>query len=321
MTRPAETSAAVGWPEPPRDWASTQATFHLWTQVIGKIRMACTPILSHWWNTPLYVTARGLTTSLIPYGTGRGFEIDLDLNDHQLSILTTDGARLDRALVPESVADFHAAVMDLLGELDLSVDIWTMPVEIPGAVPFDTDHTHASYDALQIQRFWRTLVESQRVFEAFRSRYLGKSSPVHLFWGALDLAASRFSGRAAPLHPGGAANCGPHVMHEAYSREVSSAGYWPGPTGEGAYYSYVYPEPAGFSTAQVLPAEARYDESLGEFTLSYEAVRGSPDPDGTLLQFLQTSYEAAADNAGWDRPLLERSSERGATPTSPTNEE
>lgn len=177
MTRPVGTSAAVGWPEPPRDWASTLATFHLWTQVIGKIRLACTPILNHWWNTPLYVTARGLTTSLIPYGTGRGFQIDLDLNDHQLWVLTTDGARRSHALVAESVAEFHAAVMDLLGEQDLLVDIWTMPVEIPGAVPFDTDHAHASYDALQVQRFWRTLVESQRVFELFRSRYLGNQAP------------------------------------------------------------------------------------------------------------------------------------------------
>lgn len=306
MTQPDGDGAVARWPEPPRDWSDTQATFHLWTQVIGKIRMACTPVQSHWWNTPLYVTARGLTTSLIPYGTAHGFQIDLDLVDHELAIRTTDGATRTRALRPESVAEFHTAVMDLLGQLNLPVHIWTTPVEIPGAIPFDEDHEHASYDAAQVQRFWRTLVESQRVFELFRSRYLGKTSPVHLFWGALDLAASRFSGRAAPPHPGGAANCGPHVMHEAYSREVSSAGYWPGPTGDGAYYSYVYPEPDGFTGARVLPAAAGYDSDLGEFTLPYEAVRSSANPDDTLLQFLQSTYEAAADNAGWDRPLLER---------------
>ncbi len=306
MTPPTQTRLNVGWPEPPHDWASTQATFHLWTQVVGKIRMACTPILNHWWNTPLYVTARGLTTSLVPYGTGRGFQIDFDLLDRELLILTTDGARRRHGLSAESVADFYGAVMGLLDELGLPVEIWTMPVEIQGAVPFDTDNVHASYDAVQVQRFWRTLVESQRVFELFRSRYMGKSSPVHLFWGALDLAVSRFSGRAAPLHPGGAAHCGPRVMHEAYSREVSSAGYWPGPTGEGVYYSYVYPEPDGFRTAEVLPPEAKYDENLGEFTLSYETVRAAADPDALLLEFLQSTYEAAAVNAGWERALLER---------------
>jgi hypothetical protein len=296
----------ASWPEGPRDWEPTRATFHLWTQVIGKVRMACTPVTSHWWNTPLYVTARGLTTSLVPHPGGLGFQIDLDLLDHDLVVTTTAGARRTHPLRPQTVAEFYAATMAMLSELGLPVDIWTMPVEIDGAIPFDTDHEHASYDAEQVQRFWRTLVESARVFEVFRSRFLGKTSPVHLFWGALDLATSRFSGRGAPLHPGGAAHCAPYVMHEAYSREVSSSGYWPGPSGDGMYYSYVYPEPVGFATATPLPAEAGYDASLGEFTLRYDAVRAAADPDATLLQFLQSTYEAAADHADWDRAGLER---------------
>ena len=295
-----------GWPEPPSDWEDTRATFQLWTQVIGKIRLARTPMISHWWNVPLYVTATGLTTSLIPYAVGRGFQIDFDLIDHQLSVVTTDGDRRRHALRPESVADFHRSVRRLLDELDLSVDIWTMPVEIADAIPFDQDTVHASYDPEQIQRFWRALVESLRVFEVFRSRFVGKTSPVHLFWGALDLATSRFSGRAAPPHPGGAPHCGPQVMVEAYSREVSSAGYWPGPTGEGMYYSYCYPAPEGFNSATVRPADAHFDPTLGEFTLPYDAVRSAADPDGALLEFLQSTYEAAADRADWDRATLER---------------
>jgi hypothetical protein len=274
--------------------------------VVGKIRMVCTPVLSHWWNVPLYVTATGLTTSLIPYGVGRGFQVDFDLIDHQLSVVTTDGDRRRHALRPESVADFHRSVRRLLHELDLTVDIWPMPVEIAGAIPFDQDDLHASYDAEQVHRFWRTLVESTRVFEIFRSNFLGKTSPVHLFWGALDLATSRFSGREAPPHPGGAPHCGPQVMHEAYSREVSSAGYWPGPSGDGMYYSYCYPAPDGFSTTAVRPAQAHFDAALGEFTLPYEAVRSASDPEATLLEFLQSTYDAAADRAGWDRAALER---------------
>jgi hypothetical protein len=306
VTEPARSGRGGTWPEPPRDWEDTRATFQLWTQVVGKIRMACTPVVSHWWNVPFYVTATGLTTSLIPYGVGRGFQIDFDLIDHQLSVLTTDGDRRRHALRPESVADFHRSVRRLLAELDLSVDIWTMPVEIPDAIPFERDDVHASYDADQIQRFWRTLVESQRVFEIFRSRFVGKTSPVHLFWGALDLATSRFSGRKAPPHPGGAPHCGPEVMYEAYSREVSSVGYWPGPTGAGMYYSYCYPEPLGFSSAIARPAEGHFDPALGEFTLPYDAVRSAADPDAALLDFLQSTYEAAADHAGWDRTALER---------------
>jgi hypothetical protein len=294
------------WPEPPRDWEDTRATFHLWTQVIGKVRMACTPVVSHWWNTPFYVTATGLTTSLIPHGVGQGFAIDFDLIDHQLVIVTTTGSRRNHPLRPESVAVFYRSVMGLLDDLGMPVEIWTTPVEIAEAIPFEQDDVHASYDAEQVERFWRTLVESQRIFEVFRSRFLGKTSPVHLFWGALDLATSRFSGREAPLHPGGAPNCGPEVMHEAYSREVSSAGYWPGPTGSGCYYSYVYPEPPGFRSSPVQPTHATYESDLGEFILPYEVVRAATDPDATLLAFLQSTYEAAAEPESWNRALLER---------------
>jgi hypothetical protein len=299
--------AGRSWPEPPSDWEDTRATFHLWTQIIGKIRMACTPVASHWWNTPLYVTATGLTTSLIPHGAGQGFQIDFDLIDHQLVIVTTSGSRRSHALRPESVAAFYRSTMGLLDDLGVPVEIWATPVEIANAIPFEQDNEHASYDADQVERFWRTLVESRRVLEIFRSRFLGKTSPIHLFWGALDLATSRFSGRNAPPHTGGAPNCGPHVMLEAYSREVSSAGYWPGPTGSGCYYSYVYPEPPGFPTSPIQPSQAVYQSDLGEFTLPYEVVRNAPDPDATLLTFLQGTYEAAADRAGWNRSLLERS--------------
>ena len=300
------TRSSVGWPAPPEDWAATQATFHLWTQVIGKVRMTCTPMACHWWNVPLYVTGRGLTSSLVPHPSGYAFQLDLDLVDHELVVSTTGGAVRRRPLTAEPVADFYGAVMALLDELGLHTEIWTMPVEIPDAIPFETDTVHADYDPEQVRRFWLALVESQRVFEQFRSRFLGKVSPVHLFWGALDLAVTRFSGRGAPLHPGGAPNCGPLVMQEAYSREVSSCGYFPGEHGRGVYYAYAYPEPAGFSTSPVLPAEARYDVQLGEFLLDYDVVRAAPDPDALLLQFLQSTYAAAADCAGWDRPLLER---------------
>jgi hypothetical protein len=256
---------------------------------------------------PLYVTARGLTTSFIPYTPGRGFQIDFDLLDHELLILASDGASRTLTLEPRPVADFYATVMRMLETLGLPVEVWTAPVEIPGkTIPFEKDYEHASYDAEQVTTFWRVLASIQPVFEQFRSEYLGKASPIHLFWGGLDLAASRFSGRDAPPHPGGAPNCGPHVMHEAYSHEVSSAGFWPGPDGEGSFYSYVYPEPAGFRQTTVDPAGARFDDQEGEFLLSYTEVRTSPTPEQTLLAFLRSTYAAAADAAGWDRAHLER---------------
>jgi Family of unknown function (DUF5996) len=294
------------WPKlPVAEWVDTRDTLQLMTQVVGKVRMVNTPLMSHWWNVVLYVSARGLTTGLIPYG-GRAFSMEFDFIDHQLVVLTTNGDRRAVPLKAGPVADFYRDVMAVLDELGLSTDIWTMPVEIPDAIPFDTDKQHVAYDADQAHRFWLALVQMNRVFEEFRSRYIGKVSPVHFFWGALDLAVTRFSGRPAPKHPGGAPNCGPHVMWEAYSHEVSSAGYWPGPGGEGAFYSYAYPEPAGYREASVLPAQARFDEALGEFVLPYTAVREADDPDALLLEFLQSTYEVAADKAGWDRGALER---------------
>jgi Family of unknown function (DUF5996) len=294
------------WPALPlAEWQPTRDTFHLWTQIAGKVRLARTPIMSHWWNVPLYVTARGFSTSLIPDGA-RGFQIDFDIAAHRLEISVSDGAGRTLPLEPCSVADFYGRVMGELDSLGLSTPIWTMPVEIPDAIPFDQDHVHASYDAEQIERFWRALVEMTRVFELFRSEFIGKVSPVHLFWGALDLAVTRFSGRTAPPHPGGAPNCGPHVMNEAYSREVSSAGYWPGPDGEGVFYSYAYPEPDGYRQRPVGPAAAHWDDALGEFVLPYEVVRTAADPDAVLLEFLHTTYEAAADSVNWNRQELER---------------
>jgi hypothetical protein len=294
------------WPPlPVAEWQATRDTLQLWTQVVGKVRLASTPLMSHWWNVPLYVTARGLTTSLVPRG-GRAFQIDFDFLAHRLDVVVSDGSTASMALRPRTVADFHAELMDHLDRLGLATPVWTMPVEIPDAIPFEQDTQHAAYDGEQVQRFWRALLQMDRVFEVFRSRFLGKVSPVHLFWGALDLAVTRFSGRPAPPHPGGAPNCGPHVMHEAYSHEVSSAGYWPGPDGEGVFYSYAYPPPDGFAERAIGVPGARYDDELGEFTLPYAAVRTAEDPDELLLSFLQATYEAAADLAAWDRAALER---------------
>jgi hypothetical protein len=297
------------WPELPlADWADSCATLHLWTQVVGKIRLAHAPLVNHWWQVPLYVTSRGLTTSIMPYGA-RGFQIDFDFIDHALVIRTSDGATETVALTPRSVADFHAEVMGRLRALGLETRIWTMPVELPDAIPFEQDHTHAAYDAEYAQRFWRALVQADRVCKIFRSRFLGKVSPVHFFWGSFDLAVTRFSGRAAPpLKGGDSPNLGAWVMQEAYSHEVSSCGFWPGNGGFGkaAFYSYASPEPAGFGGAPVRPGAAGYDQDLGQFILTYDAVRQAASPDECLLEFLQSSYEAAADLARWDRAALER---------------
>lgn len=299
-------SVGARWPEIPlAEWQDTRDTLQLWTQVVGKIRMTNTPLMNHWWNVTLYVTSRGLTTGLIPHPNG-GFEIAFDFVDHRLDVTTTEGDAWSIPLEPMSVARFYGLVMDGLDQLDRSTEIWTMPVEIPGAIPFEDDEDHAAYDAEAVHRFWLALVEIDRVFEQFRARFVGKVSPVHLFWGGLDLAVTRFSGRPAPPHPGGAPHCGPQVMWEAYSHEVSSAGYWPGADGEGLFYSYAYPEPDGYRTSSVGPVGATYDAALGEFTLPYTAVRTAADPDAVLLEFLQTTYVAAADTAAWDRPALER---------------
>lgn len=299
--------ANSAWPElPVEDWLPTRDTLTLWLQVVGKIRLARTPLLNHWWNAPLYLTSRGLTTSLMPAEPGRGFSIDLDFLEHRLDVTTTTGQHGRMALAPKSVKDFYTELTGLLHELDLATEIWPMPVEILGAIPFPEDVTHDSYDAAAVTAFWRILVEVERVLDVFRAQFLGKSSPVHLFWGALDLATSRFSGRPAPLHPGGLPNCGPHVMHEAYSHEVSSAGYWPGGEGEGIFYSYCYPEPDGYRTMPVGSPAARFDDTLGEFVLPYTAVRTASDPSAALLDFLQRTYEAAAITGAWDRGALER---------------
>jgi hypothetical protein len=297
---------SAAWPALPlAEWHATRDTLLLWTQIVGKVRLARTPIMSHWWNVPLYVTARGLSTSIIPAGD-RGFQIDFDFVAHRLEIVVSDGPSRSMPLEPRSVADFYSAVMRDLDDLGLATPIWTMPVEIPDAIPFDQDHVHSAYDAEQVERYWQALVEIVRVFEQFRSEFVGKVSPVHLFWGALDLAVTRFSGRPAPPHPGGAPNCGPQVMQEAYSHEVSSAGYWPGPDGEGVFYSYAYPEPDGYRHRSVTPEQAHFDETLSEFVLPYEVVRAAADPDTVLLDFLRTTYAAAADTARWNRQELER---------------
>ena len=297
------------WPELPfAAWADTCATLQLWTQVIGKIRLAHAPLINHWWQVPLYVTSRGLTTSPMPYGP-RSFQIDFDFIDHQLVIQASDGVIDRMPLMPRSVADFYAEVMARLRALGLETHIWAMPVEIPDSVPFDQDHAHNSYDPDYVRRFWRILVQADRLCTQFRSRFLGKVSPVHFFWGSFDLAVTRFSGRPAPGLTSNSPNLGAWVMQEAYSHEVSSCGFWPGNGGFGqaAFYAYAYPEPSGFGEAPIRPDAAYYDKDLGQFVLPYDAIRQASSPDDAVLEFLQSSYEAAANLAHWDRAALERS--------------
>jgi Family of unknown function (DUF5996) len=278
----------------------------LWTQIIGKVRMVNTPLLNHWWNVPLYVSATGLTTSLIPHPSGNSFQVDFDLGARRLEIVTVLGERRSVPLKSGPVADFYTEVMHHLAQLGVGTSIWPMPVEIEDAIPIDTDTVHTVYDAEQAHRFWRALVQMVGVFEQFRSGFVGKASPVHVFWGGLDLATTRFSGRPAPPHPGGAPNCGPHVMLEAYSHEVSSLGYWPGGGVEGLFYSYAYPQPAGYKAATIHPPQASWNDAMGEFILPYEHVRTAQNPARMLLEFAQSTYEAAADTADWDRTHLER---------------
>jgi hypothetical protein len=278
----------------------------MWTQVVGKIRLALTPLVNHWWNVPLYVTTRGLTTSAIPYGAG-SFEMLFDFLEHRLRIETSDGATRSMALAPRPVAEFYREAMAALSGLGIEVRIWTTPVEVPDPVPFEQDEVHRSYDPEYAQRFWRVLVQADRVLTEFRARFLGKASPVHFFWGSFDLAATRFSGRPAPPHPG-APNVADSVTREAYSHEVSSAGFWPGGFGfDALFYAYAYPEPDGFKQYPVQPKEAFYHWDLGEFVLPYEAVRTAASSDEALMAFLQSTYEAAADLVHWDRASLERS--------------
>ena len=296
------------WPEMPpyAIWEDTCSTLLLWTQVVGKIRLGLSPHINHFWNSALYVTTRGLTTSPIPYGTG-AFAIDFDFVNHALRITASSGDERSFGLEPMTVADFYEKTMQTLGEMGIQVKIYARPVEVVKAIPFAEDTSHSSYDAAAVLRFWTLLVTVDQVFAEFRARYIGKVSPVHLFWGALDLAVTRFSGRTAPKHPGGVPNCANWVMEEAYSHEVSSAGFWAGAgLGEAAFYSYAYPSPAGFSEHRVLPEAAYFHDQLGEFILPYEAVRKAANPAQALLSFLQTTYEGAAILANWDRSSLER---------------
>lgn len=285
------------------DWEDTRATVHMWTQIVGKIRLALQPRLNHWWQVTLYVSARGLTTSLMHAGE-RGIEIEFDFIDHRLVLRTTVGDVRVVALEPRTVASFYDATMAALHELGVRVEILARPVEIAEAIPFADDVEHHAYDAEAMHRFWLALVQADRVLRVFRSRFIGKNSPVHFFWGGFDLATTRFSGRRAPLYPGGVPNCADWVMQEAYSHEVSSCGFWPGGSDEGSFYCYAYPEPPGFAAYAVGPG-ARYDAELGEFVLPYRTVRTSDDPDSTLLAFLQSTYEAAAETGHWDRQALE----------------
>lgn len=296
------------WPAIPlSDWQDTCTSLHLWSQVVGKIRLAQMPWINHSWHIPLYVTARGLDTSLVPHAAG-AFGIEFDFVDHRLRVTRAGGEPASFALEPMSTAEFYRRLLETLDTLGLPVRIWPSPVEIPDPIRrFPDDDAPGAYDAEAVGRYWRALLQVQRVFTAFRARFIGKVSPVHFFWGAFDLAVTRFSGRPAPTHPGGAPNCADWVMVEAYSHEVSSAGFWPGVgLGEAAFYAYAYPQPAGFAEYPVRPRVAYFHPELGEFVLPYEAVRTADAPDAVLLEFLQTTYEAAADLAGWDRAALER---------------
>jgi hypothetical protein len=298
-------NANDGWPELTLSaWGDTLATFHMWTQIVGKVRLAWEPMVNHWWQVPLYVSARGLTTSLMHAGT-TGVEMEFNLVDHVLEVRTTDGLQRQVRLEPRSVANFYTHTMSTLAELGVPVAILPRPQEVIEAIPFHDDEQHRAYDAAAIHRFWLALVAAHRVMIRFRARFQGKVSPVHFFWGADDLAVTRFSGRPAPKHPGGMPNCADWVQELAYSHEVSSCGFWPGGSSEGSFYSYAYPAPAGFAAWPVRPDSAYYDKDLGEFILPYAAVRTAEDPDALLLSFFQSTYEAAAELADWDRAALE----------------
>lgn len=295
--------SSQAWPSLPLSaWADTCETLHMWTQIVGKVRLALSPYVNHWWQVPLYVSARGLTTSPIPYGNVI-FEIEFDFIDHNLNVFTNRGENKSMRLRPRTVADFYADFMALLRSLEIGVKIWPMPVEVPNPIRFDQDTVHASYDPQFANAFWRILVTSDCIFKEFRSRFIGKVSPVHFFWGSFDLAVTRFSGRPAPERAGA-----DKVTREAYSHEVSSVGFWPG-GGEikgAAFYSYAAPQPPGFAERPVRPAKAFYHTQMGEFLLMYDDVRTSESPRDALLEFCQSTYEAAADLANWDRRALER---------------
>lgn len=289
------------WPALPVDsWIDTRDTLQLWTQIVGKTRLALGPNLNHWWGIALYVDARGLTTSLMSVGD-RGLEIRFDFVAHELLFLVTDGSTRRMKLEPRTVADFYAEYTGVLKELGFEVAMVGTPVELPHATPFAEDTAHASYDADAVSRFWRSLVSAHGVFSTFRADFRGKSSPVHFFWGAFDLAVTRFSGRTAPTHPGGVPNCPDRVMHEAYSDEVSSAGYWPGGAEEGVFYAYAYPHPDGYDTHPGVEAPGYWDSTLGEYVLPYHLARAEADPEATILRFLEQTHRAAEETAGWTR--------------------
>jgi hypothetical protein len=297
------------WPALPQaEWSETCATLQLWMQIVGKIRLALTPAVNQCWNVTLYPTSRGLTTLPMWHGT-RSVQVDFDFIDHELVVESGEGGRWAFGLKPMSVAEFYRQVMGALDGLGVPVHIWPMPVEIANPIRFDQDLIHSSYDAEYAQRFWRVLLQTTRIITVFRARFTGKVSPVHLFWGAMDLACTRFSGRTAPEHPSmpGLAD---RVTRDAYSHEVSSCGFWPGAPGiEPFFYSYAYPEPVGYSEFRGASAEAKYAADFGEFVLPYEAMRQSADPDAALLEFLQSTYDAAAECGKWDRAALEASSQ------------
>lgn len=302
------THAPSDWPSLElHEWIATRDTLQLWLQIVGKVRLALTPPINHSWHATLYVTSRGLSTSPIPYGE-REFEIELDFIDHRLVLSTSDGHRGGFALEPQSVATFYARLMDEMQRLDLPVRIVARPNELPDPIPFAHDNVHRDYDADAVHRFWQMLVHTHRVMLKFRGRFIGKCSPIHLFWGAMDLAVTRFSGRIAPVHPGGIPNLPDRITREAYSHEVSSCGFWSGtaPIDYPAYYAYAYPQPPGFAEARVQPEGAFFSKDFGEFILPYARVRDSRDPEATLIAFFQSTYEAAADLAKWDRTALER---------------
>jgi hypothetical protein len=301
----ANTVSSEVWPALPQcAWSDTCATLQLWTQIVGKIRLALMPAINHTWSVTLYPSVRGLTTSVMPYGT-RALQIDFDFRNHVLQLETSEGRSATVLLQPMTVADFYLKVMAALDSLSAPVHIWPVPVEVAQPIPFEQDHTHQAYDPEYVQRFWNILLQTTRVITVFRARFVGKVSPIHLFWGALDLACTRFSGRAAPEHssvPG----LSDRVTRDAYSHEVSSCGFWPGAPGmEPFFYSYAYPEPPGYRDSSIAPAQAAFEPKMGEFVLPYEAMRTSADPDSALLQFLQSTYEAAANCGHWDRDALE----------------
>ena len=301
-------SETEAWPALPYEaWGSTASTLHLWMQIVGKIQLAHCPWVNHSWHVTLQLTARGLGTRLM-HKQGASFQIEFDFVDHHLVIRVDDG-RIERLpLVPQSTASFYRALLKKLEVMGLPVEINTVPNELPDPIPFEEDELHCAYDAQSVNRYWRALVHVQRVFETFRARFIGKCSPVHFFWGSADLAVTRFSGREAPPHPGGIPNLPDWVAREAYSHEVSSVGFWAGSEQypHAIFYSYAYPEPAGYAQARVSPSGARYDASLREFVLPYDEVRTATSPETALLDFLQSTYDAAANLASWDRRALER---------------